>query len=413
MRVDEGKRAAVLRFALALAAGWLLGYLAWSEGRTPLLAILLPCIAFAMPRRALVFAFALGYYLSCVSDVPAYAATFFSNPLPGVASWAALGVVCSSVWTAAWTPGNGIAVLSIRTLAALVILLAPPIGALSPGAPIVGWGYVLEGWAWVGVVASTAATVASVLLVRRAPPKRVFASLSMLAVLLFIASGHQSRETGVAAGDVYAVNTRLGKPPINDAQMLDRYERIGAIIRSVGVNAQKGEVLVFPETTLGTFDATFSYLLQSEIIIPAREAGVVIVMGMEIQNAEGERYNTVTAYYPDGTRSTIAQRQPALVSMWAPWKGPGHYSADWGRNNHLAIAPGVKAAVAVCYEEYLPGLFLLSQWKERTPLVIAMSNSWAANSARLPYIQRTHFEGMARLFGLRMVRAENLTPAPD
>ena len=323
-----------------------------------------------------------------------------------------MGGVYGVVWAVAWTKRTGKIELAVRALGVFVVLLFPPIGALSPGHPIVGWGFFLEGWGWLGVAAAMGGTVCSALAVRVWSWRLLAPFLLVSSCVLFIMSVEQSRDAGVAAGPVYAVNTRFGKPPLNDEQMLDRYERVGKVVRQLAATADGStEVLVFPETTLGTYDGTFAHLLQSEIIQPARQAGITVVMGMEVRNRAGERYNTVTAYYPDGSRATVAQRQPALVSMWAPWRKDGHYSADWFRQNHLALAPGIKAAITVCYEEFLPGLFLLSQWRERPQIAIALSNSWAAKSVDLPAIQKTHFEGMSRLFGLRMVRAENTSRA--
>lgn len=397
---------------VALALGWGVGVLAWSPGRTPLLSILVPSLAFLAPRRHHAFLLACGYCLSCTRHVPAYATSFFDSPIPGLLSWALMGGIYGAVWAVAWTSRNGKIELAMRSLAVFVVLLFPPIAVLSPGHPLVGWGFLLEGWGWLGVAAAMLGTVYSVTAVRAWSWKLVAAILLIASCALFYFSLAQTRDAGAVAGPVYSVNTRFGKPPLNDEQMLERYERVGKIIRQLAAKADgSAEVLVFPETTLGTFDGTFAQLLQAEIIQPARQAGITVVMGMEVRNRAGERYNTVTAYYPDGNRSTVAQRQPAMVSMWAPWRKDGHYSADWLRKNHLELAPGIKAAVTVCYEEYLPGLFLLSLLRERPQLAIAVSNSWAAKSVDLPAIQKTHFEGMARLFGLRMVRAENITPA--
>lgn len=60
-----------------------------------------------------------------------------------------------------------------------------------------------------------------------------------------------------------------------------------------------------------------------------------------------------------------------------------------------------------CYEEYIPLLALIDEATRDFNLTVAMSNTWAANSETASAIQAYHSQGMALMFGRRILRAEN------
>jgi hypothetical protein len=80
---------------------------------------------------------------------------------------------------------------------------------------------------------------------------------------------------------------------------------------------------------------------------------------------------------------------------------------DWRANNILTLKDGVVARVLFCYEEYIPLLSLINEAKDAHNIVVVMANTWAAKDQLASTIQSRHSEGIAKLFGKRILRAEN------
>ena len=60
-----------------------------------------------------------------------------------------------------------------------------------------------------------------------------------------------------------------------------------------------------------------------------------------------------------------------------------------------------------CYEEYIPVLSLLNEALDDHQIVVVMSNTWADKIGLNSKIQNRHSEGMALLFGRKLIKAEN------
>ncbi len=169
-------------------------------------------------------------------------------------------------------------------------------------------------------------------------------------------------------------------------------------------------MLVLPETAIGRFDPTFAAVLKAEVAAQVQATGQSVLLGTEIGQADGTNENLALLIRPDGTNDYARQRQPAPLSMWAPWKN-GHFPSDWSSNNILQISPEIRARVMFCYEEYIPALHLLNEALDEHNLVIVMANAWAAPNLATTDIQAAHSEGMVRLFGKRYLRSENYQPS--
>ena len=60
-----------------------------------------------------------------------------------------------------------------------------------------------------------------------------------------------------------------------------------------------------------------------------------------------------------------------------------------------------------CYEEYIPLLSLINEALDAHNIVVVMANTWASKDVLGATIQAQHSEGIAKLFGKRLLRAEN------
>lgn len=383
--------------------GLLLGWVAWGPERAPAAAILAPLIASMVPRVSGAWLFGMGYHAAVLRWLPDYAAQWFDSQWLGWTTTALCVAVASLPWLVARRLGR-------RWLAAAPVLgLVPPFAFAFAGNPIVGWGSITPGFGWIGIILSIWATSLAIDLVAARGRKQGVTAV----VLLFVglcAVGHQANEADPSdreAGHVITVNTSFGPPPTGDLQVLDRIEKVGRIVRSAARDpAMRGATLVFPETSLGRVDSTFDTPIREAIWRPATNAGLAVVIGAEADSAVG-RINGAIVLNPSGDRFWIAQRQPAALSMWRPWSAQD-FSADWSRDNYLYLGTGIAGRLTICYEQFLPVLFLQDEWRGGHQLAVVLTNSWAAKPGSVaPAIQRAHTQGMASLFGRRLVIAEN------
>lgn len=403
-------------FILYAIFGGTLGVVAWGSGRTPVMAVLLPVVVLTAPSRLAAFAAALAYHLCVVRFAPEYVSHWFNNPAYGLAAWNVIGLVSAIVWAAFWTSSSRPWVVGLLAGLAFVVTLLPPWAVVMPGHPIVGWGFVLEGWAWFGIALGIAATGFVCAGVRSASSSKrqavaARAGIALVAALLLVISFKQDRLSGQIVGDMYAFSTGWGDPPSNDDETVERIEKAGTLINAVASSpGGAGRLLVLPETAIGKFDPTFAAVLNAEIGAQVRATGQAVVLGTEIGRPDGSNENLALLIRPDGTNDYAKQRQPPLLSMWAPWR-KGHFPADWSSSNILQISEGIRARVMFCYEEYIPALHLLNEAYDDHNLVIVMANGWAAPNITASDVQAAHSEGMARLFGRRYLRAENYQPS--
>lgn len=391
-----------------ILTGWLLGALAWDGQGAPALAVLVPVAAVLARTRLWAYLYWVGYHLAVVRALPAYAEAWFDSPLPGTVSWVLLGLVCAVPWTLLWTRSESQDKVLVMGILGFLLTLLPPVAAVAPGHPLVGWGFILQGWGWGGLCIGALITGYAAARARAVKPTVAFGAILIAGLLLFAWGKSVAPLPMRSVGILHSVGTHFGKPPANDEEKVARLENVGQIVRRLAANPDfAGSILVFPETTLGSYDDTFAPVLRGEVLAPAREAGIHLVLGMEIKNRSGQRYNVATLFSPDESMQVVAQRQPAVVSMWAPWRA-GSFTADWGRDTTLRIGKDLVFRVVICYEEFLPFVHLLDEIRGRYLAKVVMSNSWAAGTMGLPMVQRQHTEGMARLFGRTVVRAENL-----
>lgn len=200
-----------------LAAGGVIGVMAWGIDRTPLVAVLIPYLVYASRNRASVFFLTFGYHLAVVRFLPAYVANWFGNDLYGLATWLSLGFVCAVAWILFWTASNRPVRVAISCALTFIVTLMPPIALVMPGHPLVAWGFIAEGLGWFGVVLALGLTVYGCVQIRQSQwlsthRKMTLVAGMIVALLFIIASYHQPRQSGRAVEDMVAFNTNFGPP---------------------------------------------------------------------------------------------------------------------------------------------------------------------------------------------------------
>lgn len=394
----------------SLFAGGILGYLAWSAEVAPVAAVLLPLAILSCSTRGAVFLVALGYHATAVRGLAEFAANFYGGDLMiGALLWLLLAAASAIGWVLFWKKTGSAIVRSSLIVLSMLVTLMPPFASVMPGHPLIGWGYLLPGWGWVGVFASFGISFAVVYWsakTGRALGHLIIGALLMSVLALTIDTTGVELQSNLVRG----VSTSLGKPPADDAQMIDRIQSVRQLIQEHSHINEAGHILLFPETTLGTLDAGYAPILRASIQNPLYEAKASAIIGWELLDGVKSK-NMVTLFRPDGSVEHAMQRHPALVSMWRPWSETMHFPMSFSKVNRLELNEKYVGALVVCYEEFIPLMFLLDEARGDHNIALIISNSWASVHSSFPEVQRLHSLGMLKLFNRGFARAANFSTA--
>lgn len=407
-KLEDRKLLKLAEKLCVLASGAALGIAAWGEGRTALAALLLPLALTLVGGRINVYLFAFAYHLAVLRGAVDFIGNWFESSSMGIAAWLAFGVVGAIPWTLAWCVNPARPwTRGASATGGFLLSLMPWFAVLQGGHPIYGWGFALQGWGWFGIALALAFTWGAASI---SGARQRGCLLGILLIALCIVSLNQERLQMRAAGPFIAANTSWGAPPKNDGEAIDRYSAVSEVLQKVGAKKLDPQpVLVFAETTLGRYDNTFMFAHQSLLKLPARLYAVNAVIGREFKGKNGEMLNQAVFIDSSGKEQVVNQRQPALLSMWAPWRNES-FSIGWMRDTKIQVTPDISARVVICYEEFLPFITLLDEWRGGHDVTLVMANAWPTKDDALRHVQATHTEGLARLFNRKIVRAEN-TPA--
>lgn len=394
---------------LALVSlGVSIGLLGWKLGSTPLAACLVPLVMPLAKSRAGVYAVALGYTLAAMRDFIGFSANWFDGSIvAGLGCWAALSALASAPWPLVFSTNGTRLRKAVGIGTGFLLALLPPFSSVVPAHPLIGWGFILPGTGFLGVITAMVITVWSAYIIQGVRFRTAFTCVAMCVALtasLGQIQGSVLEESSPRAID--AINTFYGKPPVNDAERVARvFDVAGSLLDAHEANPS-ASVLVLPETTLGRVDSAFESLIKFNIDSIAAEKNVTIVLGAE-RSDRGELLNEAQVILSTGERATVRQRHPALLSMWRPWAKPNHFPIDLTADNLVNLGDGYIARVMICYEEFIPFLYMLDELKGGHQVSLVISNNWSADTASFPHIQALHAHGMFRLFGREYVRSVN------
>jgi len=368
----------------------------------PVLALALPLLVAFSRSRVQAFFVAFGYTVGVLRFAPAFIGSWFDGQMAvGVAALAACALLSGAAWSSGWSGSPRLWVRLAAISAAWLLALAACIGV--PGHPVIGAGFLLPATGWVGVALAFALPAGALLAGHRlsSPGLRRGAFLALLAGLVVAGLAlFQPPPSGTVLG-VRAERTAWGALRGEEAALL-RMQWMGAA--RLGPPAA---TIVWPESILGRYEPALYPVLEIELLRESRRAGQTQIIGMDLPLAANRMLNAAVAFYPDGRTETAVARQPAPLSLWKPWRATGTFVADWSARNMLDLGQGDRAAVIFCYEEYLPLLYLMNEASDAPTAYVALSNTWAAQSADAALIQTWHSLGMARLFERPYLKAEN------
>jgi hypothetical protein len=399
--ISAASESKAVSVAIAVMVGAAIGFGAWGEGRYPYLAALLPLAIGISGTRLRAFAIGFAYVLATERAGPAFMASWFDDSLiAGLALWLGSGLVGGLVWSLGWTASATPWRKALASVTAWAVTLLPPVAVLAMGHPIIAWGNIMQGTGWLGVIASCAVPAIILWNYSKAPWSLWTMTLMFVpiagAVVGASAYSFNQIETRFV-GDMAAVSTNWGAAK-DPWEVLERIERIG----NTDVR-----VVIYPEAVIQRYDPALYQVLKMEVIDAAARAGQTIILGADLPTKGGDLESAAIAFYPDGKSATAIARQTVPIALWKPWLHAGSFLTDWRANNILTLKDGVVARVLFCYEEYIPLLSLINEAKDAHNIVVVMANTWAAKDQLASTIQSRHSEGIAKLFGKRILRAEN------
>lgn len=405
---------------LAACVGTLIGIGAWGEDRLPYLAALLPFAIGITGSRTQAIFLGVSYILATERGHPAFAAAWFDgNMVVGVLLWFLSGLAGGLAWSLGWTASTKPWRKAAASVVAWIVTLVPPIALTSMGHPMVAWGHILPNTGWWGVFASVAVPAAllwmyaltlgpsSVLPLVAMPLAGVFLWGGIFAYNAYAYSPVEYR----SLGNIAAMSTNWGAAS-NTREIGRRITQIGKHNASLAQNSDL-RVLIYPEAIIQRYDPAMLAALKEQVIDPAAKAAQTVILGVDLPRDGGNWDTALMAFYPNGEVAKAFARQTIPLALWRPWQSTDSFSSDWRANNILKLEDGLRARVIFCYEEYLPLLGLINEAKDDFEIVVVVANTWAAKDPLAPAIQAQHSEGIAKLFGRPVMRAENRPKSPS
>ena len=384
----------------AAIPGAMLGWLAWSPAGAIWALLGVPLLWASMPTRRAAFWALLGYYLAGARDVPVMVMRFFpgSGLAFAVTIWELHAAILALAWALAWPRRENPAKAVLwRFLGLTAVLVLPPFGSLAWLSPHQIAGRLYPGWGFLG--AGLAVLIMAIIAIAsRTRTRPVIASLAALGMLGAIANLTYDNQMPPAGW--VAVDTKLGIFPKDRTAGFERQQKLIAVVRDrLDAGAT---VVVLPEEVAGEWRPAVQYWWNS-IDELARRRGATVLVGADV--VDGSHYRDALVVLGRGAGKQVSSRQPIPVGLWRPWSGEGAM-AEWNQPG-VVLLGGRVAAVSICYEDLLLWPLLVSMWHHPT-VVISSANSWFSDGLDVPYIQFTSVALTARLFGVPLVRSQNL-----
>lgn len=377
------------------------------------MAIFAPLLwAFAPARGAAALA-GCCYCLAVVRFLPSMAGNWYSSTVTGYLLWTAVGFAGGLVFYVTWSGSLRTFRCGFGALSLFALWLV--LGVVVPGHPLFGWGYVLAGFGWNGVLVALGLTVFSTTAVRLSRSGLVPLLFALTAALAVGVHGDSYRpdfravvNNGSDQEPVVAVSTAWGPYPTPSSPEIEHRLQSIASVAETFARAGRSVTLVFPEAILGEYDSTLGARLQKIVDQAQQRASIALVVGMDLPLGK-HRYGNAASIYRAGEHAVwISARQSTPIAQWRPWSSGVHFPSNWLATTELQFGNGRRAALLFCHEEYSGALQLLMQWRDRPSAVLVLSNLWAASNETANFVQEAHSTGMVRLFGQTMFRAVNL-----
>lgn len=399
----------------ALCAGGALAQLAWMQGHSLGMLLLVPVGWALFKRHSHAFTFMLGYYVATTWPIAAGAGNFShgtDHHLVLLAGWLACCTLAATPWWLAHMGFDRGGSVGAAAFAAMqLLLLYTPLLLINIAPPLLGWGSVLGGLGEFGILAGIGLWGLAIVSARRIPTSRAAASAAVALCAAFVLSIRDEPQLKLGP-QIYAASVRWDEPGRHGAdEVIDRIAKIGSAVRRVSQVQPDIRTVVWPEGVLGDLLGRINAPFAVEVGSASRDLDMQVLVGVDELLPSGERRVGALIQNPDGSQVVRYARQPMPVSLWRPWR-QATYSADWSRDATFDLRSGGVGMLSFCWEDLLPGLHIAAlRRRSDTTVIVSIANDWwmADDSGALR--QGKAIEAVAKLYGLPLVRAVNL-PAP-
>lgn len=397
--------AMVMMPLLYSVTGALVGYASHGHIEPELLAMtaLVPVAWLFCDKRIEAVVFIFSYYVLAARGIPSGGAVFFGQDTPflfSVLLWLASSVSLTLPW-ALLRPSAPYVFYKvfIRLLLVFVFITVPPNGLFGWASPLLAVGILFPGSGWIGILVFL---IALSLLSAAKRKMRLPIYGIATAVIILIALQHQAPQS-VPAGFI-GIDTHYGKVASGSAGFTDAFIRTSDI--AVRVLAEDAMYVLVPETVAGIW-TNASEKFWSGLVNLLHQREQTLIVGAEIYD-DAQKYDNCMLFLGFDSAVLYRQRVPVPVSMWMPFGGAGTANAYWFDSGVVELADGRRAAVLICYEQFLVWPVLRSFFCSAPDMLIATANQWWCKDTSIPNIQLQCAASWAKLFGVPLVTATNL-----
>lgn len=395
MRIELPKK---IQSVLFFCAGAMIALVAWRQIEQIWVLVLLVAAWAASTRRINGFLLMFGYYLAFAMDAPtAWARVDQSvNNFLGVGLLAAHAAALSLPW---------ICVSKKKCLQVAIILpltILPPIGAFNWGHPLLAAGQIFPGTGMAGLLATYAlmvwlawavdTTIRNKECLSQFGDRPIAYVLPTLLAFVSITCILTYRPAEPIAKWV-SIDTQFGSAQNGSFPRERRFQ----MIKSAGQEVVRGQrVVIFPEGVINEWTAT------SSAFWVGIEGKSLVLVGTNIRTSKTSILDTVVNAR---TGDAIAfARVPMPIGSW---KLQGESVKPNLFSSNVKTIDNIPSSIIFCYEETLiyPLMFDVMSGAKA---VISMANTWSTAGTHARDMQRQSIEIQARLYGLPLMRAENI-----
>lgn len=393
-----------LRLLLYAMAGAGVGFVSHGHAEPERLALtaLVPVIWSLSKKRAEAAAFVFLYYLFAARGVPAGGAVFFGQDTPGVFSvilWLASSAALAAPWVLLWAGRHrGFTSTLLRLLCIFILISVPPIGLFGWASPLLAVGIMLPGSGWAGLFIF----IIALSLLATLKGKYVLTLHCAAASVIIFAAVHSQPPQPLPESFV-GIDTHYGRVASGSAGFTDAFIRTSDA--AVRVLAENAAYVAVPETVAGIWTPA-SERFWSGLADLLRQRGQTLIVGAEIYD-DTKKYDNCMIFLGHDGDKIYRQRVPVPVSMWLPFGGAGTANAYWFDPGVVQLADGRRAAVLICYEQFITWPALRS-FTASPDMLITTANQWWCRNTSIPNIQLQCAASWAKLFGVPLVTATNM-----
>ena len=395
----------LVQWIYSCAVGLLIGWVAWGPGRMPLLSMVMPLIMAIATCRRQAFLVATAYGFATQRELLQFTveSTSWSAPAP-LAAWIVAPVIGGIAWSLYWTRSSKPWAKALACLVGWLAVLFPPAGEMVWGSSLAGWGYVVPGFGWGGVLLSALVPAIVMVEVTVKQESRQHTRIWVAAVglvLTVMSFAPRTVETRIVQDIVGASTDWKTESPIRFVEQ--HLPRVSNTARQLAAE-KLARVLIYPAGVVQMVPGEDMQTLMTMMMTLSRETEMTIVLGAVViaQDTNGGPAHQAIAFYPNG--KSVVTQGGLLASPYGALL-PAHSVQT------LQIRDGLQAQLIPGNPHAFLFSMLVSTWLSPAPLVIAMLDH---NSNA---VIRAQIQGLTSLFGQKLVIAgtahSRLGNAPD